>query len=518
MTSTHQRLRAPQANGQSLQVPPLADWQGTLLHNQALVGTYALHLAGHPIASLQRQAQEELLQLAVAYSSQYRNVSEPPTSGAIVMGGHQPTLFHPGVWYKNFVLSHFAKQEDGVAVNLVVDNDFNPLRSIRVPTGSLAQPRIEAIDYDTLSAQGPFETERLHSPETFAGFGKKVSDALKPFVNDPLVNRFWSYAVESLELMRQPSLAIAAGRHRFEEELGQQTLEIPVSQICQTGTFSIFAAELFERAAEFREVHNAQLIGYRQVNRIRSQSHPVPELRALDGWVELPFWIWQSGSTSRNPLFVKREQDIIRVSDRKDTQLSLERGVALAEQIHRLETQGVCLRTRALTTTMYARLVLCDLFLHGIGGGKYDQLTDEIIRQFFAVEPPGFTVVTATHHLPIRFPRATEMDLARLRNRLRDLKYHAEHFGDFGNDSFQAEAERKVEHWRAIPRAGSKKVWHDEMERINEQLRQATNSGRIELEAEIDSLRRKVHVAQMLGSREFSFCLFDEALIEQLKA
>ena len=32
--------------------------------------------------------------------------------------------------------------------------------------------------------------------------------------------------------------------------------------------------------------------------------------------------------------------------------------------------------------------VLSDLFIHGIGGAKYDELTDEIIRRFFGIEPP----------------------------------------------------------------------------------------------------------------------------------
>ena len=56
--------------------------------------------------------------------------------------------------------------------------------------------------------------------------------------------------------------------------------------------------------------------------------------------------------------------------------------------------QGLRLRPRALVTTMYARLMLADLFLHGIGGAKYDQLTDLIIRQFFDVQPPRGAAVT----------------------------------------------------------------------------------------------------------------------------
>ena len=53
---------------------------------------------------------------------------------------------------------------------------------------------------------------------------------------------------------------------------------------------------------------------------------------------------------------------------------------------------------------MYARLFLADLFIHGIGGAKYDELTDELMRRFFKIEPPEFLTLTGTLLLP--FPRA----------------------------------------------------------------------------------------------------------------
>ena len=56
----------------------------------------------------------------------------------------------------------------------------------------------------------------------------------------------------------------------------------------------------------------------------------------------------------------------------------------------RLEAEGFKVRTRALTTTLFARLFLADLFIHGIGGAKYDELTDAILRRFYGFEPPRF--------------------------------------------------------------------------------------------------------------------------------
>ncbi len=50
---------------------------------------------------------------------------------------------------------------------------------------------------------------------------------------------------------------------------------------------------------------------------------------------------------------------------------------------------------------MFARLVISDLFMHGIGGGKYDQMTDAIIRAYFDVPAPPMVVATATLRLPL---------------------------------------------------------------------------------------------------------------------
>ena len=47
---------------------------------------------------------------------------------------------------------------------------------------------------------------------------------------------------------------------------------------------------------------------------------------------------------------------------------------------------GIRLRTRALTTTMYARFLIGDLFVHGIGGAKYDELG---LMQFAALPSDG---------------------------------------------------------------------------------------------------------------------------------
>jgi hypothetical protein len=50
--------------------------------------------------------------------------------------------------------------------------------------------------------------------------------------------------------------------------------------------------------------------------------------------------------------------------------------------------------------TLFVRLLLADQFVHGIGGGRYDQVADQIIATHFGIEPPAFSVTTATLYYP----------------------------------------------------------------------------------------------------------------------
>jgi hypothetical protein len=51
---------------------------------------------------------------------------------------------------------------------------------------------------------------------------------------------------------------------------------------------------------------------------------------------------------------------------------------------------------RALTLTLFFRLLIVDQFIHGIGGARYDRVTDAVINDFFGLTPPRFCVTTAT--------------------------------------------------------------------------------------------------------------------------
>ncbi len=179
---------------------------------------------------------------------------------------------------------------------------------------------------------------------------------------------------------------------------------MPLSTVCETEAFGWFASHLLAHLPRFRQVHNDALLRYRRLYHIRSKNHPVPELDAEGDWLEAPFWVWRAGEPRRRPLdgpaACPGRSSCGSPGSRKcwpSCPLAPDREACCAVEVLReLPARRVRLRTRALTTTMFARLLLGDLFVHGIGGAKYDELGDEILRGFFGFAPPGFQTLSMT--------------------------------------------------------------------------------------------------------------------------
>ena len=138
-------------------------------------------------------------------------------------------------------------------------------------------------------------------------------------------------------------------------------------------------------------------------------------------------------------------------------------------QLDEWHARGVRLRPRAVVTTMFARLVLSDIFIHGIGGAKYDQLTDAIVRRFFGVEPPEYLVATATFKLPLPRHGVEEADIARIDLLLRELRYHPELYVDGRAEARQLIAEKRQWVAQQVPRE-QRSERHAAIERANHAL------------------------------------------------
>lgn len=460
-------------------------------------------LGGVSLETLAAEARRQIVDAALLHTRAYTD-ADITEGGPLVVSGHQPELFHPGVWFKNFALDTLAKVSGGVGLHLIIDTDDCRAPSILAPVGSVATPRREPIAYDQLTALVPHEERRLADRATFLAFPGRVADAVAPFVPRPLVHDLWELTTPALERTDRLPALLSEGRHRLERSWGGQTLELPFSGVADTEGFRRLAAELLVRADETADAYNAALADYRVAHRLKNAAQPIPDLHRADGWVESPLWVWSTAAPRRHALYVKPLGDEVLLSDRQgwSAPVPVDRdGVvsALAD----LREAGVKVRSRALVTTLYCRLVLADLFLHGIGGAKYDQVTDRFAELLLGARPPAHATLTATLRLPIEHDSPNEQDRRAAIRKLRDLEYHPERFAP------ECEAAATKRRWVATPKTPANAAErHAAITAANRAMAATLGDERRAAEEELDAVERGLRAAAVLDSREHSFCLF----------
>jgi hypothetical protein len=519
------RLRAPRDDRGVVVDPPWNEVPRALADNLAAREVRQYDFQGKSIGRLIAEARAELRAAAIGWWNAYGGCRQPfDLSRPILLAGHQPQMFHPGVWLKNFALGRLAERHGATAVNLIIDSDIAANTSLFVPGGSLESPNRESVPYDVAEPIAPFEERQICDSALFESFAGRAIEKIRPFIDRSLLEKYWPLAVARGRAHGLLGAALAQSRHLLEESWGCSTWEVPQSAVCDQPAFFRFAAHLFAEMPRFHPIYNAAVDEYRRMHRIRNHAHPVPDLVAEGEWLETPFWIWTADAPRRHRLFVRPSGRETVLSDRRrfEVRLALSPDADVdraVEQLADLRRSGVKIRSRALITTLWARLVLGDLFIHGIGGGNYDQVTDTIIERFFRMPPPRLMVLSATLLLPISRPVKPTDEPATFDAKLRELTYHPERFldglpndGDPTARKLIAEKSGWVEMGQTRENAKQRcRAIRGINERLQPYLADRRRQLQLAREAAIAEARRR----RILNSREYAFCLYPEETIRE---
>ena len=532
------RLRAPHRGGETLDIPAADEVKSLFEKNLAGRATNASTWSSKvfDVDHWQQVARREAVALAVAYSRRYlpeatpleerSNVEDRP----ILFAGHQPRLFHPGVWYKNFRLFYVAKQFKATSINMVVDNDLAVSSLIKLPTfeasvGGSPHVRTSFVAVDDPGPAVPFEMLGVQNEQLFRSFADRVADQISPIVERPLVKELWPQVLVAMDSLgtRSAGAVLAAGRHRLEWASGIRNLEVPVSHLASTTSFAALAACVIENVETFHAVYNGVLKRYRKLHGIKSSAHPVPALSVDEQWREAPFWIWTADEHRRRPLMVRHSGNEIQLSNSKSTLATVPR-LQLAEWIGEQARSVLSgepkffIRPRALITTMYSRLLASDLFVHGIGGAKYDQVTDQIIAEFFGGQAGKYLTSTATFRLPSAgIEEISPADIVEQRTLIRQMRFHPEKFIERPS----AEAAKLMstkEQAISDTSERNRRARHDAIESANDGLQSYIANEKKAASARLKMLEGRLSDSQIIHSREYSICLHDVGLIERLKS
>jgi len=511
------RYSVPRENRTRLEVPSAGELPELLRQNRVALDADVPCLDGSSLRSLREECRREVLQQAQSYTRQLTGADGPAAGvGPLVVTGHQPELFHAGVWAKNFAVARVARRSGGVALNLMIDSDTADRREILIPTGSRTHPRMTFAAFDAFSPQQPWEDARIEDRSCFRSFGERVARSLRDdwgFV--PLAASVWETALTTATSSGSLVDGLAAARRQAELQCGINNLELPWSRVCQTRVFCQFAAFLMSDLPRFHAEYNSAVRDYRFVHRIRSSTHPVPDLGVEGDWYEAPFWIWRGGTHRRERPFVRAVTGEWELRSRDEIVARLPRhGDGATSGLQELSKGPWRLRTRALTTTLFARVFLADLFVHGIGGAKYDAMTDRLCERVLGLTPPPFATVSAALHLPLGEPfGVTRQSLRQVDRAIRDFQFNPERSGAVVPDSARERIAQKERVLAGLSGRRPTPAEHRHLETLRTELARQFETRHRELRALRARLQEEWAANQILKSREFAWCLHPQESI-----
>ncbi len=508
--SAHGRIAPPEGHGEVLCDPPYAEWSGLILANRASVRTWP-----EALRSLREEARSDVLEAADAYSHArgIAGLGDMDAAGPIVMTGHQPELYHPGVWVKDFLLDLLASEADATAVDLVVDTDRASAVSLRIPR--LGPP----VDVQTVTlapeAEGSFCQAPVPDGIARAAFRAEGAEALSRLPAPALAHHFETFcdALDAAAAMaddRADLMTIA--RRAYESPAGTAYLELPVSQMARTPSFRHFAESIIADAGRFRLAMNEALGAYRERTATRSAAQPFPDLEVDGDLTELPFWLLRDGRRERVWVHTTGSLHAGDGDAREPVRVPGD-----VRSVEGLLAQGWVLAPKALTLTLFARLFASDLFIHGTGGGRYDRVTDAVITAYFGVEPPRYVVASMTLLLPLGAHVATTDEVSALTQALHRLEHNPDATLDeveFDDDdecrAAHALAEEKAALVEEISRPGA------DRKRLGLRIREVNASLAALLEPVVADLRERLErarsahdAAEVLLDRTYAYCLWD---------
>jgi hypothetical protein len=336
-------------------------------------------------------------------------------NGGMLSTCHQLHFFHPGIGIR-FHLVDLIQREDKCIV--FMDTDRTDLR-VRIPwvgripthgggpwVGDIPPTHGSGPSPEVIGASGKVggpSSQGMVSPEkerskvfafvkserplyTFSSLESERVEGFFKEIESHLGNVFRDTGCSCLQefkrfseifLGQDPSLPL---RERLADAFfrfnGITARHVFLTELLAGEEYSEFLGRIYTEAERFRAVYNQSIDRYGDLFRFRFRNYPFPKLK--EG--ELPFWI---------------------IRDDRRHQLSTNR-------VDASDLKRYTIVPKASPLTLFFRLHVAGVFMHGVGGANYEWINEQILEGFYHVEPSPYFVMSATFHLchiPVRdFP------------------------------------------------------------------------------------------------------------------
>jgi hypothetical protein len=393
------------------------------------------------------------------------------------MVGHQAEVWHAGILAKLFAAAELARRHDAALVWLTPDQDANEPTLVAYPArthdGRLKR-REWLVDAGAFARPGTPTGSRL---------------AIEPGAAPREARTEWPHesSREGLERIGG-ALAARAGEASLARQFTGAALDL-ARELCGVGVDHVLMASAMARGAAFgmwtermRREARACVLAYNAAAQALPDAH-VRDL-AMGPRSELPLW-------SMSP---EKPRRAVHAGERAEGQLV----------------------PRALAMTGFARTLLCDAWVMGVGGEAYDAVTRRWLRAWMgkADLSPG-VVATATLRLPLRDgPLPDERRAADAAWRWHHARHHPVMLGQGDR---QRERDRLVRELADAPRRSmERRRLFAELRGVLHEARQAGDSSLVEMRDGARAERERLRDMDVVLDRAWPFALHPSAALAEL--
>ncbi|MCF8337910.1 MAG: hypothetical protein K9I74_08000 [Bacteroidales bacterium] len=435
-------------------------------------------------------------------------------SRTVVATGHQPVIFYPGLFFKNFFTNYLAEQTGTKPVNFLVDTD---VAGYEVPIvyqadNEFYKKRTGLGNHDSLvySAFEPPERD-VHNfigdidELVYTLTNPKIGEAFRAFKS-----AFFHFYNETKQFVE----TINYLRDDFQQKKGLNFNNFFVSSIAGTAAYARYVFYIIEHIETFHHAYN------KAIKKNSSGNYqPVKFLNYENEWYELPFWLLDYGQ--RHAVSVKKEENTITFfSASAKKEFTLDRYAAEEEMLSQMR-EALTLYPKATTLTLMIRLFLCDIFVHGTGALEYEAVNNDFLKLFFSMEePPAFYTATGDIYLPLTdFPANFQHlynDYKKKQHWLKQVKRDPEEFID--GELAQKYKKQKKELAKNLQQekdSKKRKEIHRQLESINEKMLTELEPQIHHVNSTINYYRRILDKKHVFYERTYPYFLYPEGYLSR---
>jgi hypothetical protein len=394
----------------------------------------------------------------------------------LVATGHQTLLWHPGILVKYLAVQAMATGPDDIATaNLIVDQHTSAFGAFDVPVrrddGELAVRTIaltEANDGVPMGWHSAFEPQQ---PRDIAAALPSVTTGI-----DRIVDRVRAHADEP-----NAALQMAAALGDLMSPWVPAWPAVCSSDLMNTSLAAAVLDAMASDPASCAAAYNAAVAAVPDAG--------IGPLAVTADRVELPLW--------------RRGADKRRVhADDRDVARWLAGG-----------TDRPALLPRALLLTLLVRLGMCDLFVHGTGGARYDRAMEHWLQQWLGLRAAPIAVVTASLRLPLGTDDAEPITIEVAQRAARRVWHDPETTGSLpGPEKTALLAAINAAPRRSRERLDAFRRLHARLEELRGQQAQRVTDAR----EQVEIARRHAREAPIAARRDWAFSLYPKTTIDEL--